>query len=117
MTLKLRGGYGKLGNFQSAGRYKFLSNVSLISGLFSWLRNGDQFGTQMQAASLPDFANNSLTWEKVKTTSIGFDAVLFNNHVYLTAEYYNKITYDIIQSVSLPPNTGIQNPADLNVAT
>ena len=33
-----------------------------------------------------------------------------------TAEYYHKITYDVIQSVSLPPNTGVQNPADLNVA-
>ena len=37
-------------------------------------------------------------------------------HVNLTAEYYHKLTYGIIQSVSLPPNTGIQEPADLNVA-
>jgi hypothetical protein len=42
--------------------------------------------------------------------------MLFNNHVSLTAEYYNKTTYDIIQSVNLPPNTGIEAPADLNVA-
>jgi TonB-linked SusC/RagA family outer membrane protein len=113
--LKIRGGYGKLGNYQSAGRYKFLSGVSLSPDYSIGSGNGDPFGTQIGSAALPDFANITLTWEKVKTTSIGFDALLFNNNVTLTAEYYNKITYDIIQSVSLPPNTGIQNPADLNI--
>lgn len=71
----------------------------------------------MQAARLADFANTTLTWEKLKTVNLGFDAQLFNNHVSFTAEYYDKTTFDIIQSVALPPNTGIQNNADLNVAT
>jgi len=115
--LKIRGGWGKLGNFQSAGPYQYLSNLifspdyPLGSGL------GNSSGTQTQGVFLPNFANKSLTWEKVKTTSIGLDAMMFDNHVSLTAEYYSKTTYDIIQSVSLPPNTGIQQPADLNVAT
>ncbi len=114
--LKLRGGYGKLGNYQSAGYYKFLSGISLTPDYPIGSGNGDPFGTQQQAAALPDFANVNLTWEKIRTTSLGFDAILFNNHLSLTAEYYNKSTYGIIQSVPLPPNTGIQNPADLNVA-
>jgi TonB-linked SusC/RagA family outer membrane protein len=114
--LKLRGGWGKLGNYQSAGYYEFISRISLTPDYPLGSGNGDPFGTQYQAAALPGFPNTALTWEKVKTTSAGFDAQLFNNHVSLTAEYYNKITYGIIQSVSLPPNTGIQDPADLNVA-
>jgi hypothetical protein len=73
-------------------------------------------GTQIQAARLPDFANTTLTWEKLETKNAGFDAQLFDNHVSFTAEYYIKTTFDIIQSVALPPNTGIQNNADLNVA-
>ena len=73
--------------------------------------------SKSRAPHCRDFANVDLTWEKVKTTSIGFDAMLFNNHVALTAEYYNKITYGIIQSVQLPPNTGIQSPSDLNIGT
>ena len=113
--LKLRGGWGRLGNYQSAGYYEFLSGVSLTPDYSLGSGNGDPYGTQYQGAALPSFANTSLTWEKVKTTSIGLDAILFNNHVNFTAEYYNKITYGIIQSVSLPPNTGIQNPADLNI--
>lgn len=114
--LKLRGGWGKLGNFQSAGYYKFLSGISLTPDYSTGSGNGDPYGTQYQGAALPGFANTSLTWEKVKTTSAGFDALLFNNRVSFTAEYYTKLTYGIIQSVSLPPNTGIQETADLNIA-
>ena len=115
--LKIRGGWGRLGNFQSAGAYQFLSNVGNSPDYALGSGNGNSNGTQLQGAFLPNFANTSLTWEKVKTTSIGFDATLFKNAVTLTAEYYTKTTFDIIQSVSLPPNTGIQQSADLNVAT
>jgi TonB-linked SusC/RagA family outer membrane protein len=113
--LKIRGGWGKLGNFQSAGYYKFLSGVSLSPDYPLGSGNGDPFGTQYQGAALPGFANVTLGWEKVKTTNIGFDAYLFDNRVNFTAEYYNKTTYGIIQSVALPPNTGIQERADINI--
>lgn len=113
--LKLRGGWGTLGNINSAGAYKFLSNVNFTSDYPLGSGGGNGVGTQLQGATLPDFANITLTWEKLHTTNIGFDAVLFNNRVNFTAEWYNKLTYGIIQSVSLPPNTGIQNAADLNI--
>ncbi|HZG26264.1 MAG TPA: SusC/RagA family TonB-linked outer membrane protein, partial [Chitinophagaceae bacterium] len=115
--LKLRGGWGRLGNYQSAGFYRFLSGVSLSADYPLGSGNGNGVGTQVQAARLPDFANTTLTWEKLRTVNVGLDAQLFNNHVSFTAEYYNKTTFDIIQSVALPPNTGIQSNADLNVAT
>ncbi|HEX5027023.1 MAG TPA: TonB-dependent receptor [Agriterribacter sp.] len=113
--LKIRGGWGKLGNYQSAAYYAFLSTVSLTPDYALGSGNGDGYGAQVQGAALPNFANTTLTWEKLKTTSIGLDAVLFDNKVNFTVEYYDKSTYDIIQSVSLPPNTGIQANADLNI--
>lgn len=115
--VKLRGGWGRLGNYQSAGFYKFLSGVVLSADYPLGSGNGNGVGTQIQAARLPDFANTTLTWEKLRTVNVGLDAQLFSNHVSFTAEYFNKTTFDIIQSVSLPPNTGIQSNADLNVAT
>jgi TonB-dependent starch-binding outer membrane protein SusC len=115
--LKLRGGWGKLGNVNSAGFYKYLSGVSFTADYPLGSGNGNGVGTQQQGATLPDYANTELTWEKLKTINVGLDAMLFNNRVSFTAEYYDKTTYDIIQSVALPPNTGIQNNADLNVAT
>lgn len=114
--VKLRGGWGRLGNVQSTVGYKFLSGVSLSADYPLGSGNGNGTGTQVQAARLPDFANKTLTWEKLRTVNIGVDAQLFNNRVSFTAEYFNKTTFDIIQNVILPPNTGIQSPADLNVA-
>jgi TonB-linked SusC/RagA family outer membrane protein len=115
--LKIRGGWGRLGNYQSASPYQFLSNVGLTPDYPIGSGNGNPYGTQNQGARLPNFANTTLTWEKVETTSFGFDAILFSRSLSLTAEYYSKTTYDIIQAVSLPPNTGIESPADLNVAS
>jgi len=114
--LKLRGGSGRLGNVNSARYYQFLSGVSLTADYPLGSGPGNGVGTQIQAARLPDFANTTITWEKLRTTNVGFDAQLLNNSVSFTAEYYDKTTFDIIQAVSLPPNTGIQNAADLNVA-
>jgi hypothetical protein len=71
----------------------------------------------LQAGALPQFANETLGWEQLRTTNFGFDASLFNNHVTFTAEYYNKTTFDIIQNVTPPPNTGIQSSVSLNVAS
>jgi TonB-linked SusC/RagA family outer membrane protein len=115
--LKIRGGWGRLGNVNSAGYYKYISGVSLSADYPLGSGNGNGTGTQVQSTRLPDFANTTLTWEKLKTTNIGIDAQLLSNHISFTAEYYDKTTFDIIQSVALPPNTGIQNNADLNVAT
>jgi TonB-dependent starch-binding outer membrane protein SusC len=115
--LKIRGGWGRLGNVNSAGYYKYISGVALTSDYPLGSGNGNGIGSQIQATRLPDFANTSLTWEKLRTTNVGLDAQLFNNRISFTAEYYDKTTFDIIQSVALPPNTGIQNNADLNVAT
>lgn len=115
--VKIRGGWGKLGNFQSARPYQFLSNISLTPDYPLGSGNGNATGVPVQGSTLPNFANTSLTWETVQTSSIGFDALLFNNSISFTAEYYNKVTDNIIQSVALPPNTGIQQSADLNIAS
>jgi TonB-dependent starch-binding outer membrane protein SusC len=114
--LKLRAGWGKLGNFQSAPPYSFLSAVSNTPDYALGSGTGDGNGSPTNAVSFPSYPNIELTWESLKTVSFGFDASLLNNSVTLTAEYYAKTTSDIIQSVALPPNTGIQDNATLNVA-
>lgn len=114
--LKLRGGWGELGNMETTQGFAFLSSISLTPDYALGSGNGDPYGTQYTGAALPNFPNFSLSWERVRTTNIGFDATLLNNTVTLTAEYYNRYTDGIIQSVSLPPNTGIQASADLNIA-
>ncbi len=113
--LKVRGGWGELGNKETTQGFAYLSTISTTPDYSYGSGNGDPFGLQTIGAVLPNFPNFELTWERVRTTNVGFDAVLFKSRVSLTAEYYNRFTKGIIQQVSLPPNAGIRDAADLNV--
>lgn len=115
--LKIRGGWGKLGNYQSARFNQYNPLVGLSPDYPLGSGNGNGTGTPVPGSSSPSFSNPNLTWEKVETSSIGFDAVLFKSHVNFTAEYYNKVTTDIIQDVQLTSSAGIQNPVSLNIGT
>lgn len=100
--LKLRGGYGVLGN-QEVGTYLYSSDVTaninyLIDGTTLW--NG----------SFPKvFASPSIKWESTKMTNIGLDLVMFNSRLKATAEYYIKNTTDILLNVPIPVSTGATN--------
>ena len=50
--------------------------------------------------------NNGITWEKSKTFDIGFDAMLFNNRLSITFDYYNTKTTDLILLRTLPTTAG-----------
>ncbi|HEX6227143.1 MAG TPA: TonB-dependent receptor [Chryseolinea sp.] len=113
--LKIRGGWGELGNKETTQGFAYLSSVQAQPDYSLGSGNGNPFGTQYQGIRLPNYPNFALSWERVRTTNIGFDATLFRSHVTLTAEYYNRYTEGIIQNVSLPPNSGIEVPTDLNI--
>ncbi|HEX6892809.1 MAG TPA: SusC/RagA family TonB-linked outer membrane protein, partial [Chryseolinea sp.] len=114
--LKFRGGWGELGNMETTQGFAYLSSVNLAPDYALGSGNGNPYGTQFIGARLPNFPNYELSWERVRTTNVGFDAAFFNSSVTLTAEYYSRFTEGIIQPVSLPPNTGIESSADLNIA-
>jgi TonB-dependent starch-binding outer membrane protein SusC len=113
--LKFRGGWGELGNKETTQGFAYLSTISTTPDYSYGSGNGDPYGTQTIGAVLPNFPNFELTWERVRTSNVGFDAILFGTRVSFTAEYYNRFTKGIIQQVALPPNAGIRDPADLNV--
>jgi len=50
--------------------------------------------------------NKDITWEKSKTIDFGFDAMLFNNRINVTFDYYNTNTDDLILLRSLPTSAG-----------
>jgi TonB-linked SusC/RagA family outer membrane protein len=109
--LKIRGGWGEAGNDQAAvGNYAFLSGTAAVSSYRWGSGNGDPIGNFIPGTRVADFPNPSLTWEVVTTTYVGFDALLFNNKVNLTAEWYNRATDGILQRVTLPYSVGTLNP-------
>ena len=118
--VKLRANWGQLGNDQGTRGWAYLSllNPGITSPDYSvGSGNGNPFGTQVGGAFFPNFANTSLSWETLTTSGAGFDAVLFNNKVNLSVEYYSKINRDIIQNVAPPPSTGIEYTTDINIGS
>lgn len=110
--LKIRAGMGEVGNEQTTPGWKYVS----ISGVVPPSYNLGLVQSNNIGIAYVNYPNSALTWEKVQTLNVGFDAVLFNNAVTFTMDYYRRKTIGIIQGVALAPTTGIQSSADLNIA-
>lgn len=110
--LKLRGSWGQVGNDETVvGRFAYLSKVNSGSGSYSTgSGDGDARGNYNTAVVVSDLPNPDLRWEVVTSTNVGFDALLFNNRVNFTAEYFNRVTDDILQAVNIPLSVGASNP-------
>jgi TonB-linked SusC/RagA family outer membrane protein len=109
--LKLRAGWGQLGN-QETAPFAFISFVS-VKGDYMLGENQTSTGT----AFVPNFANRDIGWETGNQTNIGFDAGLFNNKLSVTFDYFIKQTGDILTSVRLPLVTGIGSNTSVNAAS
>jgi TonB-linked SusC/RagA family outer membrane protein len=101
--LKLRGSYGITGN-NAIGNYSSLSVMRASNYVF-----GRTIGTGL---ILSNFANSGLGWEQSQQTDIGLDLSLFENKVIITAEYYNRITDDMLLSVEMPSIAGFTQSLD-----
>ncbi|MEO6719438.1 MAG: TonB-dependent receptor [Ferruginibacter sp.] len=110
--LKIRAGYGLLGNENTTAGWKYISTAGAT--LPSYGTGSPTFNNL--GISFNTFATEKLTWEKVHSANIGFDALMLNNKLSLTVDYYNRKTKGIIQSVNLAPTTGFSGTADLNIA-
>ncbi|HVW59129.1 MAG TPA: SusC/RagA family TonB-linked outer membrane protein, partial [Puia sp.] len=98
--LKLRISYGVTGN-QEIGNYNSLSQYvpypQYSLGVTPVLVVG---------ASSNNIPNPNLKWESTACTDIGVDLGLWNNRVYMTADYYYKKTSNLLLSVNVPTTTG-----------
>jgi TonB-linked SusC/RagA family outer membrane protein len=106
--LKLRGGYGVVGN-DGIPPDAFLATVG--GGRNYSFGTGDTYisGYSPNAPSNPD-----LKWEQTSQTNVGLDAVLFHDFN-LTLEWYKKKTTGILQQPSLPYYIGAINNPYVNI--
>jgi hypothetical protein len=58
-----------------------------------------------------------MSWETVTTQNYGFDALLWDNKISLTAEYYFRETEGILQAIQIPKVIGALNNPVVNLAT
>jgi len=106
--LKLRAGWGQLGN-QEIGDYEYF--LTLVSGF--------DYTTGLEEAVVPgsaplSVANQEIHWEEAVQTNIGLDINLFENQLSLNADYYIKKTKDMLVEVPIPMVVGVQQNPTIN---
>ncbi|MEO5564874.1 MAG: SusC/RagA family TonB-linked outer membrane protein, partial [Chitinophagaceae bacterium] len=97
--LKLRAGYGVIGNLTT--RYFSIATVNTNSSYVFGDNSVTAFGQQVSA-----LGNDNLKWERTKGLNLGFDFTLLNNRLTGNLEYYNTNTFDLLFSVAVPSLTG-----------
>lgn len=100
-NLKFRLSWGKLGN-QAIGNYAY-HDVYESSNVI----NGNEITQAMNQNRLTD---KNLTWEETAITNVGLDASLWNNRLYFTVDWYNKITSGILNQAPIPASVGLGAP-------
>ncbi|MEB0262106.1 MULTISPECIES: TonB-dependent receptor [unclassified Mucilaginibacter] len=101
--VKIRASYGILGN-QNVGDYQFLNTFGVSTDSFY------AFNNLAQSTATIGFANPDIRWERASTFNVGFDATFFNNKLTLSADYFNKITRDILLPPVVPGTFGAGLP-------
>lgn len=96
--LKLRGGYGTLGN-ENVGNYLYQSSVDANT---SYVFNNVLAPGTTQVA----FVDPNIKWETKITSNVAIDLGLFQDHLNFTAEYYRNTSRDVIISVPIPLSAG-----------
>jgi len=108
--LKLRVSYGIIGN-QAIPPYQSLALVGPYGqGVFN-SSAGYEVYTGLEPLS---YVNPNLKWESTKQFDVGFDLGMLKQRITLTADYYYKLTYDLLLSTPIPTTTGFQTTV-LNV--
>ncbi|HEV7332281.1 MAG TPA: TonB-dependent receptor [Flavisolibacter sp.] len=108
-SLKLRGGYGVVGN-DASGNFQYVSRV--VGGYNYALGNSGIVTTGYAPQTLD---NPDLRWEETASADVGMDAQLFNS-VTLTVNWFNKKTTGILRPVLIPGYVGVSNLPTGNVA-
>ena len=97
-TLKVRGGYGLLGN-NAIGVYAYAPTVNPFAGyVFGNILNP---GTTVVSAFDPN-----ITWEETTTSNVAIETGMFDNKLQFTAEFYKRKSTGLLMSVPLPYSSG-----------
>jgi TonB-linked SusC/RagA family outer membrane protein len=99
-NLKLRGSYGRSGNF-NIGNYSYASNISGANYSF-----GGQLASGRVSTSV---SNQDLTWENSDELDLGMDLSVVNNRVNFTFDYYNRVTSGMLFNNEIPLSSGFSS--------
>lgn len=97
-SVKLRGGYGQLGN-NTIGVYDYAAVVNPFASY--------AFGNSLAPGTIAiDIKDPDVKWEDTETINAAIETGMFNNKLQFTAEYFKKRSSDLLADVPLPYSTG-----------
>ncbi len=97
-NLKIRSSYGLTGNSEIPA----YSSLSLLSSNYSTIYND----TKVSGTGISRLANPDLRWEKTAQTDVGMEIGLFKGRVTLEADYYYRLTTDMLLDAPVPQSSG-----------
>jgi len=109
--LKIRGGYGVVGNQAPLGYYSYSASIN---------NNYYAIGSPASAALAADpggLPNPYLQWEETKSFNAGFDYHLFNDHITGSFDYYKKTADKMLLSINIPSESGFTTSPVENVGS
>ena len=104
--LKLRASYGAIGN-QEVGYYAYSDQISPNY-------NYPIGGVSLDGYATSVYGNANIQWETSNQYDFGVDLGMWNNRINFTADYYRKITSNMLTQEPIPPSGGSIQPAWVN---
>lgn len=108
-SLKIRGGYGVVGN-DNSGDFQYLARI--VGGYNYTIGNSGAVTTGYAPETLD---NPNLHWEQTASADVGFDARVLNDFT-VGFDWFNKKTTGILRQVSIPGYVGVSSDPWDNVA-
>ena len=104
---KLRFSWGLTGNNRTQTPYDFYSQITVTPG------SGDSFDYVFDGKRVPGYyfsnmANDRLKWETTEQWNVGIDLGFFDNRLKVTADWYDKVTRDLLLYALLPATSGYE---------
>lgn len=104
--LKLRAGYGSIGN-QNIPLYAYADRYGYN---YYYTFGGQSYNGYAQT----QLGNTKLKWETSNQFNLGADLELLKGSLGITLDYYYKVTHDMLLPASLPPSIGNASPFQIN---
>ncbi|TDG35355.1 TonB-dependent receptor [Pedobacter changchengzhani] len=110
--LKLRAGYGEVGNQNSISPFQYLPQYTTGGAASSANNLGYPFAKVYQPGlTLAALPNPDLQWETSKQTNIGLDAAFLEGRLNVTVDYYDKTSSKFLLAIPVPSQTGFTTAA------
>jgi TonB-linked SusC/RagA family outer membrane protein len=113
--LKIRGGYGTMGNqlaLSPVNRF-FLYGGDAGTSFYDLNGTGN---SSLQGFRPTRIGNPDAKWETNVTSNIGFDAAFFDNRLEVVFDYYTKTNQDLLFNPELPGTAGAAEVPFVNIA-